>query len=384
MADTQVVRIASFNAALNRPTPGGLVAELASGASRQAQRLAQIVQLVRPNILAVLELDFDGTQRAADLFHNDYLMRSWNGSTAIHYPYRRQFPSNTGVALPFDLNRDGKIALPEDAHGFGAHEGQYAFALFSQIPLNVADARSFRHLRWASMPNNLLPTASEECPTGIPREAAAVLRLSSKNHVDVPISGSNVHLIIAHPTPPIFDGPERRNAKRNHDEIRLIADYLSGGERADYIVDDSQRAGGLPEDAEFVVLGDMNADPYDGVSHAGAIWQLLRHPRVAASPAYGLLTPSSRGALQNADQPMPGMPEAREHERSNPRRGNATFHTTVWKLRVDYVLPSARLATEQTGVFWPVAEHQHAHLVAGTSSSDHRLVWADVRLPELS
>jgi endonuclease/exonuclease/phosphatase family metal-dependent hydrolase len=78
------------------------------------------------------------------------------------------------------------------------------------------------------------------------------------------------------------------------------------------------------------------------------------------------------------------MPEAREHERSNPRRGNATFHTTVWKLRVDYVLPSAGLATEQTGVFWPVAEHQHAHLVAGTSSSDHRLVWADVRLPELS
>ena len=51
------------------------------------------------------------------------------------------------------------------------------------------------------------------------------LRLSSKNHVDVPVevNGEIVHILAAHPTPPVFDGPEDRNGLRNHDEIRFWA-----------------------------------------------------------------------------------------------------------------------------------------------------------------
>src|SRR3546814_8339906 len=37
-----------------------------------------------------------------------------------------------------------------------------------------------------------------------------------------------VHFLISHPTPPVFDGAENRNGLRNHAEIRLWAEYLSG------------------------------------------------------------------------------------------------------------------------------------------------------------
>ncbi|MDQ3106173.1 MAG: GAF domain-containing protein, partial [Actinomycetota bacterium] len=50
-----------------------------------------------------------------------------------------------------------------------------------------------------------------------------VLRLSSKSHWDVTlnIGGTLVHALVSHPTPPVFDGTEDRNGKRNHDEIRF-------------------------------------------------------------------------------------------------------------------------------------------------------------------
>jgi len=48
-----------------------------------------------------------------------------------------------------------------------------------------------------------------------------VLRLSSKSHWDVPIDiplgaglTKRVHMLLHHPTPPAFDGPEGRNLLR--------------------------------------------------------------------------------------------------------------------------------------------------------------------------
>ena len=88
-------------------------------------------------------------------------------------------------------------------------------------------ARS-RQFRWADMPGNLIPTDFYS-----PEEQAA-LRLSSKSHWDVPvrIGRRTVHFLVSHPTPPTFDGPEDRNGRRNHDEIRFWADYVAGGRRA--------------------------------------------------------------------------------------------------------------------------------------------------------
>ncbi|MEZ4950428.1 MAG: hypothetical protein R2784_13730 [Saprospiraceae bacterium] len=64
--------------------------------------------------------------------------------------------------------------------------------------------------------------------------------------------------MISHPTPPVFDGKEDRNGKRNHDEIRLWKDYI---QNAAYLKDDNNRTEGLEKDAHFVIMGDSNADP---------------------------------------------------------------------------------------------------------------------------
>ena len=91
--------------------------------------------------------------------------------------------------------------------------------------------RTFQEFRWKDMPGAALPT---DPATGAPwytDEELDAVRLSSKSHWDVPIwtGRRTVHFLVSHPTPPVFDGAEDRNGRRNHDEIRFWADYLRGG-----------------------------------------------------------------------------------------------------------------------------------------------------------
>jgi hypothetical protein len=55
-------------------------------------------------------------------------------------------------------------------------------------------------------------------------------------------------------------------------------------------------------------------------------------------------------------------------------------------LRVDYVLPSTGLEIVGSGVFWPAPGDPLARLTEikgrDRASSDHRLVWVDIRLEE--
>jgi Endonuclease/Exonuclease/phosphatase family len=77
----------------------------------------------------------------------------------------------------------------------------------------------------------------------------------------------------------VFDGPEDRNGLRNHDEIRIWADYVTPGQD-NYIYDDNGNYGGLQAGARFIILGDYNADPLDGDSVDAAIQQLLNNPYI--------------------------------------------------------------------------------------------------------
>lgn len=67
----------------------------------------------------------------------------------------------------------------------------------------------------------------------------------------VQVHSKRVHLLLHHPTPPAFDGPEMRNVMRNHDEIRLWADYIGCGlcmaatNDAGYLYDDQGHTGGI-------------------------------------------------------------------------------------------------------------------------------------------
>lgn len=366
------LRVATFNAAMNRPAAGDLIEELSTSESEQANAIAEIIQIANPHIILVNEFDWDTGGEAATLFEQNYLEVGQGAQPAIKFPYRYLPTVNTGEPSGVDLNSDGAVGGPDDAYGFGDFPGQFGMVIWSKLPLKDEQIRTFQTFKWASVPNAEWPDNPDTDAPGdfFSEEAKSALRLTSKNHVDLPFvwKEQTVHLLAQHPTPPAFDGPEDKNGLRNYAEIRFFADYLSA-ETSGYIVDDAGQAGGLGEGSHFVMVGDHNADPVDGSSRPGTIDQLLGHPAVNA-----LRTPSSQGApIDAAEQ---GLINA-EH------KGNPAFDTsdfgdkTVGNLRLDYALPSKTFEIKKSGVFWPKPTSIYYPLI---KHSDHRLVFVDLKL----
>jgi hypothetical protein len=290
------VKFTSFNCSLSRPQQNQLQSDLSSPQDPQIKLVAEIIQTIRPEILILCEFDYDSLGRSLDLFEANYLGVSQNGQETIFYPQSKSFISNTGMPSGLDLDKDGTYDAPADSYGFGQFPGQYAFAVLSKYPFALTEMRSFQHFLWDDMPEFLaaVDTLGEAYYSD---QVLSSFRLSSKNHVDLPvvIGDTTVHLLISHPTPPVFDGPEDLNGHRNFDEIRLWSDYISGGSQASYLYDDLAIQGGLGNQA-FVVFGDLNADPYDGDSVDGAVAQLLDNPKIHRGVARGDLRPQVREA----------------------------------------------------------------------------------------
>jgi len=366
-------------------------AELTGQPSDRILRAARAIQRLRANVLLINEVTYDqpgdpgftpGDEpgrnggRLADLLAATLPAGLGEGVEPVDYR-AVMLPVNTGIPSGFDLDRNG-IAVSDvppqlslgadgtpppqtasgraygnDAWGFGTFPGQYGMALLVDQRLEVLEdrIRTFREFRWIDMPDHLMPVVPDRAdPTPDPwyaGDAGRMYRLSSKSHWDVPVrtpDGQVVHVLASHPTPPAFDGQEQRNVLRNHDEIRFWADYISG---EGYIVDDSGRRGGLPEDAHFVIMGDLNADPEEGGSREGSIESLLNHPRVLPTEA------------PRSNVPVPELEPT---------------DTAMFGLRVDYVLPSAGLRVLRSGVWRFGAE-------TDDFPSDHFPVWADLAVP---
>jgi 3-phytase/alkaline phosphatase D len=364
------IRVATYNTSLFRDADGELVRDLESGDNEQAQKIAEVIQRVRPDVMLCNEFDYDADGRAAKLFLEKYLNVGQNGCEPIGYfQYHFTAPVNTGGPSGRDLDKDGRLAGPADAFGYGTHEGQYGMLVLSRFNVDPKTVRSFQNFLWRDMPDALLPI---EPKTGEPfysDEDLKVLRLSSKSCWDVPVfiqgpNGSELHLLCSHPTPPVFDGREDRNGRRNHDEIRLLADYITP-DRANYLVDDAAERGGLDPQEKFVILGDLNCDPVDGEGLPGTMQQLLDHPRVNSD-----FTPSSTGAKLATESKKD--PEA--VGKGHPAHDTSNFGD-FRNLRIDYALPSRGLKITASGVFWPTPDQPGAEAVTAT---DHRLVWIDV------
>ncbi len=371
------VRFATFNASLNRGTAGQLLTDLSAPGNAQAAGAAETIQRAGADVILVNEFDYAPDGEAAELFRDNYLAIGQNGAAPVDYPYYYVAPSNTGIPSGFDLNNNGAVGGGDDAYGFGLFPGQYGMVVYSKYPIATDDVRTFQEFLWKDMPGAVLP---DDPSTAAPAdwyspEELAVFRLSSKSHWDVPIKlpgRKPVHFLVSHPTPPSFDGTEDRNGRRNHDEIRFWADYVSGGRAASYIYDDEGGTGGLGRGQDFVIAGDQNADPEDGDSYDDAIWQLLDHPRIQ-DPA-----PTSVGAVE-ATQRDKGINLTHQ---GPAERDTADFADNApGNLRVDYVLPSERLAIRDTGVFWPTSADPLFDRLVGVYPfpvTDHRLVWLDL------
>ncbi|MEM1144002.1 MAG: endonuclease/exonuclease/phosphatase family protein [Pseudomonadota bacterium] len=367
------VRIATFNVSMEggnyvakgtSPSGTELPAALSQPSHPQISNIAEIIQRVRPDILLLNEFDYhEDPAKAVRPFLANYLNKPNRDAAAIDYPYFFQAPVNTGVDSGMDLNRDGKASgTGQDAFGYGLYPGQYGMLVLSRFPIDHTSVRTFQNFLWRDMPDNLMEhMRTDDGELWYPQPVQEVLRLSSKSHWDLSIEvhGQHVHLLASHPTPPVFDGPEDRNGRRNHDEIRFWSDYLSANEDSNYIYDDAGDRGGL-RGHRFVVLGDLNASVEEGDARREGISGLLGHAKVKR----GLLPTSDGGRDNRADSPL------------------SPAHTAAWGMRADYVLPgSAGWRLLDAGVFWPAASDPLRRLVENRrASSDHRLVWVDLEL----
>ena len=374
-ASDDTLRIAVFNIRELTASKIDAVDENGRGVDPQLSNAGSVVAEVAPDVLVVQEIDYVPGRDLPLEFWRRYVDPGAEGGDL----FQVYLPVNTGVPSALDLDRNGQQGDPEDAWGFGRYPGQYGMALISRRPIDVDGIRTFRGLRWITMPGHLMPDGRDGRPSWYDAEAAALLRLSSKSHWDVPIrvGGDTLHLLISHPTPPVFDGDEDRNGRRNHDEIRFWADYVSttdvaspevpsaenssasgsGEDRASYIVDDRGRRGGLEPGASFVVIGDLNADPHArGPIGAASIRQLLDHPRIV--------------------DPAPRAVGPQPTERSYA--GDPGLRTAAYG-RLDYLLPSRELTVEGSGIFLPPENDPRRRWIDGQDrASDHQLVWLDL------
>jgi 5'/3'-nucleotidase SurE len=378
------IRFATFNASLTRSNSEDLINDLSTPDNAQAKAIAEIIQRNNSDVILINEFDYDAEGEAIRLFQENYLEISQNGAKAVEYPYVYLAPSNTGIDSGFDFNNNGTLGEADDAFGFGFFSGQFGMVLLSKYPIVEENVRTFQNFLWQDMPGALLPDNPDtpEPNDWYSSEEVEVFRLSSKSHWDIPINinGEVIHVLASHPTPPVFDGTEDRNGRRNHDEIRFWSDYITSG-NGNYIYDDNGNFGGLDSEAKFVIMGDLNADPFDGDSTDDAVLQLLNNPQINIS-----ITPNSQGG-----------PDATIRQDSNNLQhiGNPAYDTADFgeiefggpgNLRADYVLPSYNLEIINAEVFWPESDEPNFDLVGDFPfpSSDHRLVFTDVNVADES
>lgn len=355
----ETVRFATFNSALSKQQPGELLETMRTKENGQAKAVAEIIQRVRPDVLLLQEFDYhphhggecDPDGQTLALFQTNYLSVGQNGAEPITYEHIYLAPSNTGIPTGVDLNKDGIIApapgaevgtdaYAADCHGYGKFPGHYVFVILSKYPIDRENIRTFGEFLWKDLPDNHLPEGYYS------EEAKDVLRLSSKNHVDVPITigDETIHVLASHPTPPAFDGPEDRNGLRNADEILFWQLYLSDGlaaaappkevkvdrrswfERVNDLfsptttTDVVHRAAGR----RAVIMGDLNADPEDGEAHA-----FLSPPDFSYRPIEMLLartdfTPTSPGGVAAAKRQAGRISRTRPIPPPIPRIGTTT------------------------------------------------------------
>ncbi len=327
----ETLRIATFNTELSRGGPGLLLRDISRGNDPQVDAVVDVIASAQPDVLALQGIDWDHEGKALAAL----AMRL--AGQGLDYPYRISLQPNSGLPppAPLDMDGNGKTGEPRDNQGYGRFRGQGGIALLSRLPADHDGIRDFSSLLWQDLPGALLP----QHPDGSPFPSAgaqAVQRLSATAHWLVPLllpDGRRLNMMTFHATPPLFDGPEDRNGRRNHDEIRLWQMLLDGA------------IGPAPE-PPFVIAGDANLDPELGEGRKQAIRNLLSDPR-----------------LQDA------RPQS-------PRGGTATVEwESAGRMRVDYVLPSAGLTVTASGVVWPDGQDTPA-----ATASRHRLVWVDLLL----
>ncbi|WP_347313683.1 endonuclease/exonuclease/phosphatase family protein [Defluviimonas sp. SAOS-178_SWC] len=341
------MRVATYNADLSRKGPGLLLRDILTGTDPQVEAAASVIAAAAPDVLLLTGIDYDLDLVALNAFAGRIAIKGRD------YPHRFALRPNTGWATGIDVDGDGRTGGPGDAQGFGRFAGEGGMAILSRLPLGPAE--DYSGFLWRDLPGALIDGAE------LSPEASTVQRLSSTGHWAVPVDlpgGGTLTLLAWHASPPVFDGPEDRNGRRNHDEAAFWSRLLDGA--LPY----------PPPKGPLVLLGDANLDTVDGDGQPDALKALLNGDRFRDPK------PASTGGVAAAGQGGANVGQS----------GDPALDTADWpddpgpgNMRVDYVLPSSALKVTAAGVWWPEPGSDAA--VLAEAASRHRLVWVDLDLP---
>ncbi len=328
------LRIATYNADLSYPGPGLLLLALRKGQDPKIDAVVAVLHRLNADVVLLTGIDFDLRAEALGALADRL------ATAGTPYPYRMALRPNTGVATGLDLDGNGHLGEPRDAQGYGRFAGEGGMAILSRLPIDSEAAHDFNAFLWADLPGSLTPD----------RDPALrqTQRLSTTGHWDVPVilpDGRALHLLAYYASPPVFDGPEDRNGRRNHDETAFWLRLLEGALPF------------APPKPPFVILGQTSLDPADGEGRAAALTALLAHP--------ALQDPAPRAPAGRTDPGQAGDPAL-----------DTALYPQLGGLRVEVILPSAEIAVATSGILWPPESDPFAATVA--AASRHRALWVDL------
>lgn len=293
--------------------------DLAAEKDLQIATITDLIGKAKPDVLLLLNVDHDLEGKALEQLSRALAAKGTN------LPYRFARPPNRGIPSGLDLNGNGKLAEPDDAHGYGEFRGQGGMAILSRYPVDDGAVQDFTNMLWRDLPDHLYPMTNAGPWGG--DDIYSEHRLSTTGHWVVPLilpDGRRFNLLAWHASPPVFDGKEDRNGRRNHDETAFWLHYLDG-------------KFGPVMPGPFAVIGAANLDPKRGEGRRAALHKLLAHPML--------------------QDPFPDTPTA-----NWPPPGPG-------RMRVDYILPSAQVRVRGLG------------FVTDPAASRHSLLWIDLSLP---
>ena len=290
-----------------------MLRDILRGGDEQIAAFRTLILEIRPDIIALQGIDYDLRGTALEALIGDL------AKAGLDYPHHFAAAPNAGQQTGLDLNGNGTFGDADDKHGYGRFNGMGGMAVLSRLPILHEAVGDYTPLLWRDLAGHIYPMV-EDVPFG-GDDVFAAHRLSSRNHWVVPVQTPDgpLRIMTFHATPPLYDGEEGRNKRRNHDEVAFWNDYLSRDTSTE----------------PFVLLGTFNVDPVRGLGMRDALNTLLANPH-----------------LQNPfdDTPTADFPE--------PRPGD---------LRIDYLLPSSD---------WRVVDHG---ITYAPVASRHSILWADIK-----
>jgi hypothetical protein len=293
------LRIATWAGDFSRDGPGLMLQEFRRNPEDAA--LSPILE-AHPDILLLTDFDYDAGAATLSAFRDLLTARG------LDYPHLFAARPNTGMPTDRDLDGDGRLGGPRDAQGYGPFAGYGGQAMLSRYPLSLIENHSA--MLWKDTFDSRI--ASDDPGHTIQRLASTAFWRVEADTPNGPLT-----LLTLAATPPVFDGPEDRNGRRNHDEV------LFWHHRLDQ----------MPPDKPLILIGNFNLDPDRGDGLRSAVQTLLTHTRL--------------------QDPLPGTATV-DWQSTGP-------------MRVSYVLPDAALTVTGAGTTGP---HENG--------GPHALVWIEI------